>query len=168
MTVGLAGTALLASCSGLGAAPGEVAPSASGSTAVVPSESAAPSSSASATPEPTAPLVVATPSTAVTTPGKAAVVPFVTSATWDSGRGVIDVSAIVPKILESGTCTAVAVKGDVTLQKSGDAAAASSYTGCSQLAIGGSELTSGTWSVTVSYASDESAGTSAARTVTVG
>lgn len=166
MTVGLAGTALLASCSGLGAAPGEVAPSASGSTAVAPSESSAPS--ASAAPESTAPLVVATPSTVVTTPGKAAVVPFVTSATWDSGRGVIDVSAIVPKILESGTCTAVAVQGDVTLQKSGDAAAASSYTGCSQLAIGGSELTSGTWSVTVSYASDESAGTSAARTVTVG
>ena len=95
--------------------------------------------------------------------------PFITSATWDEKSGMLDVSAIVPEIVESsGTCTLTAVQGEGTAKVTGKGAAAAAYTGCSQLAIARADLGPGTWSVRVSYSSDESAGTSAARTVTVG
>lgn len=165
ITAGLAAATLLTSCAGLSGGAGAVAPSA---TAVAP-----PSASASASAEPSA---AATPegSTAPTpaateTAGKQQVVPFITSATWDAKAGALDVGAIVPVVVErAGTCTLTATRDGASLTVSGDAVATASYTGCPQLVLKDAGLTAGSWSVTVSYDSDDSAGVSAARTVTVG
>ncbi|MFD1720869.1 hypothetical protein [Amnibacterium endophyticum] len=152
---------LLTSCAGTGTA----------GSAVEPTESA-PAASLSATAVPTPVETTATP-TPVATPEpsasaeKTSVEPFVTSAT--SSKDGIDVGALVPKIVESdGTCTASAERDGVTVQRSGKAVAASSYTGCPQLLLKGDQLAPGTWTVTVTYVSDTSAGTSQPKTVTVG
>jgi hypothetical protein len=93
------------------------------------------------------------------------VTPFITSATATGSR--IDVSAIVPKVVESdGTCTLTLTKGGIVKTAKATAAAAASYTGCEPLSVKG--LGSGAWQVRLSYSSPESAGRSASRTVTVG
>lgn len=168
MTAGLAAATLLTSCAGLTGGAGAVAPSAT----AVASSSASASASASAGPSATAtPEGSATPSAAATEAAatKEQVVPFITSATWDAKAGALDVGAIVPVVVErAGTCTLTAQRDGAALTVSGDAVATASYTGCPQLVLKDAGLTSGAWSVTVSYDSDDSAGTSAARTVTVG
>ncbi len=166
MTAGLAAATLLTSCAGLPGAPGAVAPSASvvgTPSASAPVASDAPSASAT-------PQDAATPSTAPTGgSAKEQVVPFITSAAWDAKAGALDVGAIVPVVVErAGTCTLTAVKDGASLSVSGDAVPTASYTGCPQLVLKDAALTAGAWSVTVSYDSDDSAGTSAARTVPVG
>lgn len=164
MTAGLAAATLLTSCSGLLGGAGAAAPSA---TAVEPpsaSASAAPSAAATPADSP-APTATATEAAS----GKERVVPFITSATWDAKAGALDVGAIVPVVVErAGTCTLTATRGDASLTVSGDAVATASYTGCPQLVLKDAGLTAGSWSVAVSYDSDDSAGTSVARTVTVG
>lgn len=156
-TVAVAGV-LLTSCSGLARAgtavdPTEAAPSVETSAPAPIETSAAPTEA----PAPTRTEAVA----------KAAVEPFITLPPAWNGEG-IDVGALVPKIVETGgTCTATAVRDGVTVKKSGAAVAASSYTGCPQLLIAGDALVAGTWTVTVSYSSADSAGTSKPSTVEV-
>jgi hypothetical protein len=123
-----------------------------------PGASDAPTDAPSASPRPTA-------SPATT---RAAVTPFITAALWDKDANLLDVEAIVPKIVEDdGTCTLVARKGDTVRMVSQPAAPAASTTTCNPLQISGSKLTAGTWTVTISYVSARSTGVAASKTVTV-
>lgn len=153
---------LLTSCAGLAGAAG--APSAPAGAV-----SSAPAEVASSAPAETPSAAASAPSGKPSTTAKASVEPFITSALWDGKAGRLDVGALVPKVVESGgTCTLTAVRGGTRVEASGAAVAASSYTGCPQLAIDRDRLAAGDWTVTVSYASDASSGTSKPRAVTVG
>lgn len=153
--------ALLTSCASVRSAGSVATPTETASVA------ASPSVAATSTAPTETPTVSATP-VASDAASKGSVDPFVTSATATSGG--IDVGALVPTVVESdGTCTAIAERDGVTVRRSGAAVAASSYTGCPQLLLQSADLVPGTWTVTVSYTSAESAGTSSKpRTVTVG
>lgn len=166
----------LTSCSLIGVAPGPVATSSPLPTEVIdpsmPSETPSPSATEVPVPSPTAtPSVSAGPTSTPTTAPvstKKKVTPFVTLADWDASSAELDVSALVPNVVESGgTCTATATKGGVVRTAAAPAAPVSSYVGCNPLVIHGSALTAGTWTVRVGYSSGTSAGVSAAKTVTV-
>jgi hypothetical protein len=166
-----AATTALTSCSSTGSAPGGAESSASVPVQAPPSDSATPVPSvASDTPAP-AVTPVATPvaSAAPTASGdaRAKVVPFITTADWDAGARALDVSAIVPGVVESGgTCTITVTSGATVRTATSDGVGASSYTGCEAVAVKG--LAAGTWQVRVAYASEKSAGTSAVKTAQVG
>ena len=163
----------LTSCTLLGATPGTPGPSDTGPVLdpSIPSASPTVSDSAAPTATPSASAVVTvspapSPSgTATPADTRTAVTPFLTSATVTHGD--LNVSAIVPKIVErGGTCTVTATRAGAVRTAHAGAAAASSYTGCEPLTIRG--LAAGTWQVRVRYASSASAGVSASRTVTAG
>lgn len=139
--------------------------------------SATPSASISSAPISTAPSSSATPSDAASAPASRAtpsknplhtVHPFITRADWDAGAATLEVEAVVPGVVEQGgTCTAVATSGGASRTVSGQATATAQSTGCEPLRLAGPDLTAGTWSVVVRYASARSSGVSAARTVEV-
>jgi len=142
--------------------PSMVAPSPDTGTSApatpAPADSDAPTDAPSPSPRPSASPVVT----------RAAVTPFITAALWDTDSNLLDVEAIVPKIVEDdGTCTLVARKGDTVRMVSQPAAPAASTTTCNPLQISGSKLTAGTWTVTISYVSARSTGVAASKTVTV-
>jgi hypothetical protein len=142
--------------------PSMVAPSPEPSTAApapaAPGSTAEPADAATAKPSPSA-------STGTT---RKAVTPFITSALWDTEGDLLDVEGIVPKIVEDdGTCTLLARKGETVRMVSQPAAPAASTTTCNPLQIPGSQLTAGTWTVTISYVSAHSTGVAASTTVTV-
>jgi hypothetical protein len=174
VAVSIAAAVTLTSCSLLQVAPSPVATS-SPSEVIdpsIPAPSPTPTPTGSATPEPSAtPIGSPTPTATPTTiPGstKHAVTPFVTLADWDASAHELDVSALVPNLVESGgTCTATVSKGGVTRTASAPAAAVSTYVGCNPMTIPGSALSAGTWSVRVTYSSRTAAGTSAAKTAEV-
>lgn len=160
----------LTSCSALGGGPAAAA-TASGPVLDPSIPSATPTETvASDTPLPTATATVTEAPTSGPTSAPAArtaVVPFITTADWDASAKVLDVSAIVPGVVESsGTCTVTATSGATTRTAKGDGVAASSYTGCEAVSFSG--LAAGTWKVSVRYESAKSAGTSAVGTVQVG
>lgn len=123
---------------------------------------------ASASPGPTAASTVqATPSPSSVADGRTAVVPFITTADWDSSAKALDVSAIVPNIIETGgTCTVQLSSGATSRTVTSSGVGASSYTGCEAVTVKG--LTAGSWQVRVRYSSAKSVGASAVRTVQVG
>jgi hypothetical protein len=174
VAVSVAAMLALTSCSLL-----QVAPSAAVSPAPtevvdpsIPSASPSPSASDSATPDPSAtPFGSPTPTpTPTLVPGstKRAVTPFVTLADWDASADELDVSALVPNLVErGGVCTATVTKGGVVRTASASAAAVSTYVGCNPMTIPGAGLSAGTWTVHVTYSSPGAAGTSAAKTVAV-
>lgn len=142
--------------------PSMVAPTPEASTGApataAPGASAAPTDATSASPEPSAP--------AGTT--RKTVTPFITSALWDTEGKLLDVEGIVPKIVEDdGTCTLVARKGETVRMVSQPAAPTPANTACNPLQIPGSQLTAGTWTVTISYVSAHATGVAASKTVTV-
>jgi hypothetical protein len=174
---GLAGAAALAltSCSLFGVAPTSAATPSSEPTDILdpsipietPTASPAPTATPTATVVPTAsPKPSANPTTAPAAKRQAR--PFIMSADWDRGSAVLDVQALVPKTVESdGRCTLTARRGTTTVTATSTAAPGAQDTQCNPMDIPASRLTSGTWTVTVTYLSSRSAGTSAPRSVTV-
>lgn len=171
-TLVVAAVTALSSCSAEGTAPGAATSSPSGEvldptvSSPVPSEPVA-----SDTPAPTAaPVATSTPSAGTptsATDSRKAVVPFITTADWDPAAAALDVSAIVPGVVESGgTCTVTLTSGSTVRTATSDGVAASSYTGCEAVAV--KDLAAGSWQVRVRYSSSKSAGASALRTVQVG
>jgi hypothetical protein len=169
---GLAALLTLTSCSLLDPAPqptpvatkvvdpSMVAPSpgSSDTASATPGATTAPTDAATASPAPTA-----TPAA-----GRKTVTPFITIAMWDADSGLLDVEGMVPRIVEEdGTCTLVARKGDTVRMVSQPAAPSASTTVCSPLQLKGSQLSDGTWTVTISYVSAHSTGVAASKTVTV-
>ncbi|HEY0374188.1 MAG TPA: hypothetical protein VGC94_05290 [Amnibacterium sp.] len=174
VAVSVAAVVALSSCSLLQVAPSPVVTSSPHQTEVIdpsiplptapPTDSPAPDPSATPLPSPTP---TASP-TLVPGTTKRAVSPFVTLADWDASSRELDVSALVPNLVESGgTCTAIVTKGGITRTASAPAAAVSTYVGCNPMAIPGSALSAGTWTVHVTYSSKSAAGTSAAKSVEV-
>jgi hypothetical protein len=167
----LAALLTLTSCSLLGPdpEPSPVATTVVDPSMVVPSPTAAPTDApADPTPPATDAPTAAPTSSATPTAVKRAVTPFITSALWDDEGDLVDVEAVIPNIVEdAGTCTLVARKGTTVRMVSQPAAPAASTTTCNPLQIQGDQLSAGTWTVTISYASARSAGVSASRTVAV-
>jgi hypothetical protein len=96
------------------------------------------------------------------------VTPFISAAIWDKDSGLLDVEGMVPNVVEDdGTCTLVARKGGTVRMISQPAASAASTTTCNPLQLPGSQLSDGTWTVTISYVSARSKGVAASKTVTV-
>lgn len=80
----------------------------------------------------------------------------------DAGQydDVIEVRAYIPNSYEEGTCTAVFTKGDDEVRESSAAFTDASYTICSKVSVARSKFpSSGTWTVTVVYSSNNYSGT---------
>ena len=164
----VAAATVLSSCSQSGVVPGD-----EGTTTVSP----AVSSPATVEPTPTETVASDTPAPVVTpvassapTPSsdaRTAVVPFITTADWDASAAALDVSAIVPGIVEGGgTCTVTLTNGSTTRTAESGGVAAASYTGCEAVAV--KDLAAGTWQVQVRYSSAKAVGTSKTRSAQAG
>ena len=163
----VASVTALSSCSQPGAAPGAVASSQAGEI-VDPSVPISTPTETVASDTP-APVVTESAPIASTPPAdsRAAVVPAITTKDWDASAKALDVSAIVPGIVESGgTCTATVSSGSTTRTATSVGVGAGSYTGCP--AVEFKDLAAGSWKVVVRYASTKSAGPSAPATVQIG
>jgi hypothetical protein len=173
VAVSVAAVVALSSCSLLHVAPSPVATSSPQQSEVTDPSIPVPTPTPDApTPDPSAtPFGSPTPSATPTlVPGstKRAVSPFITLADWDASSSELDVSAIVPNLVESGgTCTATVTRNGVVRTASAPAAAVSTYVGCNPMTIPGSALSTGTWTVRVTYSSRTATGASAAKTVEV-
>lgn len=83
----------------------------------------------------------------------AAVEVVVTAAGWTPGSGA-EVAGYVSGIVESGgECTATLQQDDVRIEVSRPATADATTTACGWLGIDDSQITSGTWTATLSYRS---------------
>lgn len=162
----VAAAVTLSSCSQAGAEPGGAATStvsaATDPTAAVPAPT---ETVASDTPVPLAtPVVTSAPTGGTDT--RTVVVPAITTKDWDAAAKALDVSAIVPGVVEGGgTCTVTVSTGSTTRTATSTGVAAGSYTGCPAVAI--HDLTAGSWQVRVHYSSADSAGSSTPATVAV-
>ena len=77
---------------------------------------------------------------------------IITYARWDSTAKEAQVSAFVTGVLVShATCTLTLTSGGVTRTASHAAVPNASSMSCGQLAVPGSQLTTGTWSATVTF-----------------
>lgn len=95
---------------------------------------------------------------------KKAVTPVITYAQRVDNE--VRVNAYVPGVFEDGgTCTFTFKNGDQTITKTTQGVANVSTTDCARLTFDKSELSAGSWQVTVSYSSGNAEGTSAAKTV---
>ena len=166
-TLVVAAVTVLSSCSQSGGAPGgagatTVSPAATPTGAVpTPTETIA-----SDTPAPVA-TPVATNAPTASSDARTAVVPFITTADWDASAKALDVSAIVPGVVEGGgTCTVTLTSGSTTRTATSSGVAAASYTGCEAVAV--QDLAAGTWQVQVRYSSAKAVGTSKIRSAQVG
>ncbi|MCU1475685.1 MAG: hypothetical protein JWQ64_378 [Subtercola sp.] len=142
-------------------------PTASNSASATPTRPPTPSATPTATVTPT-PTPTPIPTSTAVPPAPGAVVPFITSASWDAADGGISVSAFVPEIVESGgTCTITATSGAATATASFPANASATTTDCGSNTLASSTLTTGAWNVVVSYSSPASSGASAVTVVEV-
>lgn len=98
--------------------------------------------------------------------GRAAVSPVITYA--DVSGGVLEAAGFVPSVIEDGgTCTLVATGPAGSREASVSGTANAQNTSCGRMTIPEDQLTPGSWSVTLRYASPRAEGTSAPVTVTV-
>lgn len=75
--------------------------------------------------------------------------------------GTFDISGFVPVVVEDeGECTFTLTSGSQTVTKKSTGLADASSTTCGQVTVAGSEISSGTWSVTLRYTSALYSGTS--------
>jgi hypothetical protein len=164
----VAAATVLSSCSQSGGAPGDegastVSPAASSPATVAPTPT---ETVASDTPAPVV-TPVATSAPTASSDARTAVVPFITTADWDASAAALDVSAIVPGVVEGGgTCTVTLTNGSTTRTATTGGVAAASYTGCEAVAV--KDLAAGTWQVQVRYSSAKAVGTSKTRSAQVG
>ncbi|OIH92219.1 MULTISPECIES: hypothetical protein [unclassified Curtobacterium] len=77
----------------------------------------------------------------------------VTYAGWDTGTKTLQAGGLVSGTTDtSGTCRFTATKGGVTRTATSAAEASASSVNCAQVAFPASQVASGTWSVTLTYA----------------
>lgn len=79
----------------------------------------------------------------------------------------IEASALVPSVIEDGTCTLTLKKGSSTVTKTNQAVKDARSTRCALFTFPAKELAKGTWTATVNFSSATSTGTSAASTLEV-
>ncbi|GAA4753959.1 hypothetical protein GCM10025783_28620 [Amnibacterium soli] len=166
-TLIVAAATVLSSCSQSGVVPGDEGTS-TASPAASPA-TVAPTPTETVASDIPAPVVTPVASSAPTASSDArtAVVPFITTADWDASAAALDVSAIVPGIVEGGgTCTVTLTNGSTTRTAESGGVAAASYTGCEAVAV--KDLAAGTWQVQVRYSSAKAVGTSKIRSAQAG
>ncbi|MET4050974.1 hypothetical protein ABID81_000307 [Frigoribacterium sp. PvP054] len=161
-------TAVVASTGGPGPGgePSATTSSTRASTSPTPSASAPETPSASptagSTPRPTAtPVGPGQTTTAAPEPAPeaAAVTPLITFDQWSADTRTLTIGATVPGTLEDdGTCTVTATNGGTEVSGTFTALASASSTDCGSMPLQSDTFTSGTWSVSVAYASSTSAG----------
>jgi hypothetical protein len=87
---------------------------------------------------------------------------FITYSGWDASNRVVEVDGYVQQVVEDGgTCTLTLTKGGASATASRPATPDVSSTSCGALTVPAGQLSSGTWSAVVSYASSKSQGSSA-------
>lgn len=117
------------------------------------------------TPTPSAPVPSASPTTAVDVPGPSPAPPgltptAVTLTLWgyDPATQAAFVGGYAAVVEEGGTCTLVLRNGSTEVAVSAPAAADATTTSCGTLSVPHTQLSSGTWSAELRYASPVSAG----------
>jgi hypothetical protein len=77
---------------------------------------------------------------------------LVTFASWDTGSKSLQAAGLVTGTTDtSGKCTFTATKGGTTRTLTSSASASASTINCAQVAFPASQVSSGTWSVTLKY-----------------
>jgi len=77
---------------------------------------------------------------------------LVTFAGWDTGTRTLQAGGLVSGTTDtSGTCRFTAKKGAVTRTLTSEAAASASSVNCAQVSFPSSQVTTGTWSITLTY-----------------
>jgi len=170
-------TAVVASTGGPGPGgePSATTSSTRASTSPTPSASAPETPSASptagSTPRPTAtPVGPGQTTTAAPEPAPeaAAVTPLITFDQWSADTRTLTIGATVPGTLEDdGTCTVTATNGGTEVSGTFTALASASSTDCGSMPLQSDTFTSGTWSVSVAYASSTSSGSVTDHEVTI-
>lgn len=84
----------------------------------------------------------------------------ITYASWADETSAVEAGAYAAIIEDAGTCTLTLTKDTTTRTASVDAAPDVSTTACGRFLIPGADLTTGTWTAVVTYASSTSAGQS--------
>jgi hypothetical protein len=170
VAVSVAAVVALSSCSLVQVARSATATPAPAVTEVLdPPMPSSPSATGSAAPAPTPTSTHSpVPTSAPVPPGKKKVTPVITGALWDHRSGVLDVEAYVPGLVEvDGTCTVTTTGAGHTATATATASPGAKDMECNPVDLTAGQLTSGTWTITVTYVSTRSAGVSAPRTVTV-
>ncbi|OII27739.1 hypothetical protein [Frigoribacterium sp. MCBA15_019] len=92
-------------------------------------------------------------------PDAATVTPLVTFDQWSADTRTLTIGATVPGTLEDdGTCTVTATNGGLAVAGTFTAQATASSTDCGSMPLQSDTFTTGTWSVSVAYASSTSVG----------
>ncbi len=103
-----------------------------------------------------------------TTTDKKQVHPVIASWGQDPDTNNVEITAYVPDIYEDGgTCTLEFTKDSSTITKTTTGKKDVNRTSCSRFVIPKNELTAGTWSASVSYASASGSGASSSQTIEV-
>jgi len=85
-------------------------------------------------------------------PGDYPASPLVTFASWNAAESRLEVGGVVSGQLDpDGTCRLVVTRGSVTVQRTSTPQASASSVDCGQFSVPRSELSSGSWSVTIRY-----------------
>ncbi|MDF2444175.1 MAG: hypothetical protein JWR01_2378 [Subtercola sp.] len=176
MLAALGGTAwLLIARGGTDAAGPTSSATATATPTATPTPTSTPTRTATPTPTPTStPPVTPTPAPTPTVtappaePDPPAAAPYISFAAWDVQQNGISVSATVPGLVESdGTCTITATLQSQTVSQSYTAIPSADSTECGSNVLSSPELTTGAWTVVVTYSSAESSGTSSGQEVDV-
>ena len=124
----------------------------------------APSPSTSASAEPTTPAPGVT---AVPGPGSTTATVVLTYASWAEETQSIEAGGYAAVVEETGTCTLTLTQGAAVRSQTIDALTDVSTMSCGGFLIPRTDLSTGTWSAVVSYASEQSSGQSDPVEVTV-
>lgn len=93
---------------------------------------------------------------------------LVTYAGWDTGSKTLQASGLVSGTTDtSGTCTFRATKGGVTRSLTTEAVASASSVNCAQASFPASQVSTGTWSITLKYSVGSKSTTSGPMTAEV-
>ena len=129
-------------------------------------EDVSPTPTASIGPDPDAGAPVATDEPPVATGSEVPVT--VTFHGWNPTSQEVEVGGYVEGVVEDGgVCTLTLTKGGTTVTGRADASADAATTACGAVTVPGDEVSAGTWTAVLGYASDEHSGTSDAVDVEV-
>lgn len=124
--------------------------------------------SASASPTPDAPSETSTVTpSASTSPSRATVDVAMTYYGFNAVDGAVEVGGYANVVEADGVCTLTLTKGSSTVSKQASATPDASSTSCGEMSVAQNEISSGTWTATVSYQSSTSEGVSAPATIEV-
>ncbi|PZE84966.1 hypothetical protein [Curtobacterium sp. MCBD17_032] len=101
-------------------------------------------------------------------PGDFAATALVTFAGWDAGTRQLQAGGLVSGTTDtSGTCRFTATKGATTRTLTSSAQASASSVNCSQVSFPASQVSRGTWSITLQYSVGSASTTSEPMTAEV-